>query len=132
MVCWLGGRMGMGCPAKRAGVRSADEKMTSAFWEQPSRMLYRRITTALITRQVGCNLQQGWARRSGPDPANDGVKPVAGFMAAGVVGVLGQWAGRRCDESFDVCLQTISRVFSAPAIAFVTSARAQVAPPPVR
>ena len=61
---------------------------------------------------------EAWAGRFELDLGREDVHAVASFMASGVVGLLGEQSGRACDERFDARLQTISEIFSAPAIGF--------------
>jgi len=63
-------------------------------------------------------LQQVWVRRFDLDTTREDVQAVIAFMASGIVGVLGQFAGRPCDALFDAHLATIGRVFTGPALAF--------------
>ena len=74
-------------------------------------------SSMLVDRFKGL-LQGKWVERFGLDASREDVLVVLAFMASGVVGVLGQWAGRRCDEGFDAGLQVLGRVFSAAAISF--------------
>ena len=59
-----------------------------------------------------------WAERFGVALDQEDVRIVASFMASGIVGILGEQAGKPCDEHFDARLQVIGKVFSAPAIEF--------------
>ncbi|MDO5669453.1 MAG: hypothetical protein Q4G50_05570 [Corynebacterium sp.] len=72
---------------------------------------------ALVThlKQV---LQQAWTRRFHLDTSREDVRAVTTFMASGIVGILGQFAGRPCDALFDAHLATVGRVFTSPALAF--------------
>lgn len=71
-----------------------------------------------LTERFKRALMETWASRFGLDLAQEDVRAVASFMASGIVGVLGGQEGLPCDERFDARLQTISEVFSAPAMAF--------------
>ena len=68
---------------------------------------------------------EAWARKFGVSLEQEDVRTVAAFMASGIVGVLGEQEGQPCDERFDARLQTISEVFSAPAMAFARSFEAK-------
>lgn len=185
----------MARPRKDSEVKGAEQRMVEAFWDQLSRMPYRKVTAASIARQAGCNratfyyyfdsiedlaeeavdaaipigiadlaekflardgasfhldqpqriavericlltgskgsarlterfkqaLMEAWAGRFELDLGREDVHAVASFMASGVVGLLGEQSGRACDERFDARLQTISEIFSAPAIGFARS-----------
>lgn len=63
-------------------------------------------------------LAETWASKFGLDLTQEDVHAVASFMASGIVGLLGEQEGEPCDERFDARLQTISKVFSAPAMKF--------------
>lgn len=63
-------------------------------------------------------LMEAWAGKFELDLRQEDVQAVASFMASGIVGLLGEQAGKPCDERFDRCLQIISKVFSASAIEF--------------
>lgn len=74
--------------------------------------------SARLTERFKRALMNAWAGKFGLDLAQDDVRTVASFMAAGIVNILGEQAGKRCDERFDMRLKVISEVFSAPAIEF--------------
>lgn len=78
-----------------------------------------------LTERFKRTLTETWASRFGLDLAQEDVRAVASFMASGIVGVLGGQEGLPCDERFDARLQTISEVFSAPAMAFARSFKAK-------
>ena len=63
-------------------------------------------------------LMEAWAGKFELDLRQEDVRAVASFMASGIVGLLGEQAGKPCDEHFDRCLQIISEVFSSSAIEF--------------
>lgn len=63
-------------------------------------------------------LMETWAGKFELDLRQEDVRAVASFMASGIVGLLGEQAGKPCDEHFDRCLQIISEVFSSSAIEF--------------
>lgn len=71
-----------------------------------------------LTERFKRALAETWASKFGLDLAREDVHAVASFMASGIVGLLGEQEGEPCDERFDARLQTISKVFSAPAMKF--------------
>ena len=74
-----------------------------------------------LTERFKRALMEAWARTFDVNL----VRAIAAFMASGIVGVLGEQEGQPCDERFDARLQTISEVFSAPAMAFARSFEAK-------
>ena len=89
--------------------RSAVERICLLTGPNGSVRLAERFKRALI---------ETWAGRFDLDLAQEDVRAVASFMASGIVGILGDQEGLPCDERFDARLQTISEVFSAPAMRF--------------
>ena len=81
--------------------------------------------SARLTERFKRTLMETWASRFGLDLAQEDVRTVASFMASGIVGILGDQEGLPCDERFDARLQTISEVFSAPAMSFAHSLEAK-------
>lgn len=81
--------------------------------------------SARLTERFKRTLMETWASRFGLDLAQEDVRTVASFMASGIVGILGNQEGLPCDERFDARLQTISEVFSAPAMSFAHSLEAK-------
>lgn len=71
-----------------------------------------------LTERFKHELMAAWAERFGLELEREEAHVVASFMASGIVGILGEQAGKPCDDAFDERLQTISRVFSASAIEF--------------
>lgn len=71
-----------------------------------------------LTERFKRALAETWASKFGLDLAREDVRAVASFMASGIVGILGDQEGLPCDECFDARLQTISKVFSSPAMNF--------------
>ena len=71
-----------------------------------------------LTERFKRALAETWANKFGLDLAREDVRAVASFMASGIVGILGNQEGLPCDDRFDARLQTISKVFSAPAMKF--------------
>ena len=71
-----------------------------------------------LTERFKRALAETWANKFGLDLAREDVRAVASFMASGIVGILGNQEGLPCDDRFDSRLQTISKVFSAPAMKF--------------
>ena len=93
--------------------------------DRPQRLAVERIClltgpngSARLTERFKQALMEAWAGRFELDLGRKDVHAVASFMASGIVGLLGEQSGKACDERFDACLQTISEVFSAPAIEF--------------
>lgn len=78
-----------------------------------------------LTERFRRALMAAWAERFGLDPEWEEAHTVASFMASGIVGIIGEQAGKPCDATFDARLQTISRVFSASAIDFARARSAQ-------
>ena len=74
--------------------------------------------SARLTERFKQALMEAWANRFSLDLEQEDVRTVASFMASGIIGILGERAGRPCDGHFDARLQIISEVFSAPAIEF--------------
>lgn len=71
-----------------------------------------------LVGQLKSALQHTWARYFHLDVSSPEMQAVITFMSSGIVGVLGAWANKPIDDSFDTYLQPISQVFSAPAIRF--------------
>lgn len=71
-----------------------------------------------LTERFKHALMAAWAERFGLGLDREEARVVASFMASGIVGILGEQAGRPCDDAFEARLQTVSRVFSASAIEF--------------
>lgn len=115
--------------------------MVTAFWEQVARGSFRDVTgvhldahtrsaverlcllvgdggSPLLISHLKDLLQQVWVRRFDLDTTREDVQAATAFMASGIVGLLGQFAGRPCDALFDAHLATIGRVFTGPALAF--------------
>lgn len=115
--------------------------MVTAFWEQVARGSFRDVTgvhldahtrsaverlcllvgdggSPLLISHLKDLLQQVWVRRFDLDTTREDVQAVTAFMASGIVGILGQFAGRPCDALFDAHLATIGLVFTGPALAF--------------
>lgn len=78
-----------------------------------------------LTERFKRALMEAWGRKFGVSLEQEDVRAIAAFMASGIVGVLGEQEGQPCDERFDARLQTISEVFSAPAMAFARSFEAK-------
>lgn len=74
-----------------------------------------------LTERFKHALMAAWAERFGLELEREEARVVASFMASGIVGILGEQAGRPCDADFEARLQTVSRVFSASAIEFARS-----------
>lgn len=93
--------------------------------DRPQRLAVERVClltgpngSTRLTERFKRALMDTWAGRFGLDLGQEDVQAVASFMASGIVGILGDQAGRPCDEHFDARLQAVSEVFSAPAIEF--------------
>ena len=84
--------------------------------------------TQILIDHFKSALKQAWQARFHLDTTRDDVQAVMSFMASGVVGILGDWEGRPCDAEFDIRLQTISQLFSGPAIEFAKTHRHPTAP----
>lgn len=93
--------------------RRAVERVCLLAGENGSKRLTERFKRALMAV---------WAERFGLDLEREDVWAVASFMASGIVGMLGEWAGRPCDAAFDARLRVIGEVFSASAIEFAHGA----------
>lgn len=89
--------------------RHAVERTCLLIGENGSARLVERFKQALM---------KTWAERFGVALDQEDVRIVASFMASGIDGILGEQAGKPCDEHFDARLQVIGKVFSAPAIEF--------------
>ena len=105
-------------------------KLTSLHLDDRTRQAVERLCRlagtdgcAMLLGRLTSSLEQAWTNHFDLDTSRDDVQAVITFMASGIVGVLGHWAGKPCNEEFDNYLQTISRVFSAPAIEFAGQAR---------
>lgn len=93
-----------------------DESQRSAV--ERIRLLTGPTGSTRLAKRFKRALAETWARRFGLDLAQEDVRTAASFMASGIVGLLGDQEGLPCDERFDARLQTISKVFSAPAMRF--------------
>ena len=93
--------------------RRAVERVCLLAGENGSKRLTERFKRALMAV---------WVERFGLDLEQEDVWAVASFMASGIVGMLGEWAGRPCDAAFDARLRVIGEVFSASAIKFAHGA----------
>lgn len=91
------------------GQRHAVERICLLTGENGSSRLAERFKKALM---------RAWASKFVLDLEQEDVQAVASFMASGIVGILGEQAGKPCDERFDARLRVVSEVFSSPAIEF--------------
>ncbi|AKK11118.1 TetR/AcrR family transcriptional regulator [Corynebacterium uterequi] len=79
--------------------------------------------SALLIEECEQALQRAWVHRFDLDMARPEIEAVVQFMASGVLGVMGRWAGAPLGEDFDAYLRTITEVFSVPALTFVAGRR---------
>lgn len=106
--------------------RRASLKLDAATRQSIARLclIAADSSASVLITQFTHALQQVWAERFHVDVTRHDIHAIITFMAAGVSGILGDWARKPIDSTFDAYLQTISQVFSKPALEFIlTSTR---------
>lgn len=81
-------------------------------------LLMGKGASPALVEQVKAALKAVWMARFPVDCSQEDVACVLEFMASGVAGMLGYWGARSGEVSLDRCFQSVSSVFSKPAVAF--------------